>query len=254
LVVQRTEQRGVDMSRVSLLEGLFPASVRAAEASEDDFGGQLWPSEQALIESAVPARHREFTGGRVLARRLIVDLDLPERAIPSGPTRAPAWPEGVVGSISHTGDRCVVAVARRTDIAMLGVDIEVCRDLDRLLWPEVCAPEELAWLAEQPAEDRGWLATLLFSAKECGYKAQYPLTQTFVDFQQGRVAVHRQSDAEGTFEVGYPEEVASRLPVPNPRGRWAIREGLVITALAVIQPPGDAPLRGSPRTERPRTA
>jgi 4'-phosphopantetheinyl transferase EntD len=39
-------------------------------------------------------------------------LGLPERPIPMGRDRAPVWPEGVVGSISHSDAFCLAAVAR----------------------------------------------------------------------------------------------------------------------------------------------
>jgi 4'-phosphopantetheinyl transferase EntD len=38
--------------------------------------------------------------------------------------RTPVWPDGVVGSITHTGDFAAAAVAWAADIAGLGIDSE----------------------------------------------------------------------------------------------------------------------------------
>src|SRR5690606_17100736 len=132
--------------------------------------------------------------------------DAHDAPILNDPDRAPVWPRGVIGSISHTAGRCVVAVARQDEVAMLGVVIEVRDGFGRALCADVCTLDELQWLSEQPVADQGWLATLLFSAKECGYKAQFPHTRTFLDFRQGDIGIRHESEAEGTFDVGFPEE------------------------------------------------
>ena len=78
---------------------------------------------------------------------------------------------------------------------------------------------------------------LLFSAKESVYKAWFPLAQRWLGFEDAIVAVDR---GFGTF--------TARLLVPGPRpggrelsgfsGRWLIREGLILTAIAL---PADWP-------------
>jgi 4'-phosphopantetheinyl transferase EntD len=46
----------------------------------------------------------------------------------------------------------------------------------------ICTARDRAWLEAQGARDRGALAKLIFSAKECAYKCQYGLTRTLLDF------------------------------------------------------------------------
>jgi 4'-phosphopantetheinyl transferase EntD len=70
----------------------------------------------------------------------------------------------------------VAVAARAQHVRSLGLDVEPDAPLDPELWDEVCAPAEAAWLAAQAPARRGRLAKLVFSAKECAYKCQYPLT------------------------------------------------------------------------------
>ena len=112
---------------------------------------------------------------------------------------------------------------------MLGLDVEVDRSLDASLWDIVCTPEELAWIASMPVQDQCSLATLIFSAKECGYKAQFPVTRAFLGFHEGHIAV----GMAGTFTVTFPPHVTAQLPTATLHGRWAVREGLMLTAVAV---------------------
>jgi 4'-phosphopantetheinyl transferase EntD len=67
------------------------------------------------------------------------------------------------------------------------VDVEPDLPLEETLWDSVLTPDELAWLSARPAGERGRLARLIFSAKECAYKLQYPLTRTLYGFMDMRV-------------------------------------------------------------------
>ncbi|MER3484814.1 MAG: hypothetical protein C4345_01350, partial [Chloroflexota bacterium] len=41
--------------------------------------------------------------------------------------RAPRWPTGIVGSITHSDTPCIVAVARHEAVCALGVDAELAQ-------------------------------------------------------------------------------------------------------------------------------
>src|SRR5438876_615194 len=75
----------------------------------------LFGEERALVAGASPVRRREFTAGRVCARDALQQLGGPRCAILRDPSRAPIWPEGFVGSISHAAGYCVAAAARTAD-------------------------------------------------------------------------------------------------------------------------------------------
>lgn len=152
------------------LQQRFGAEVLCAVASVDGDARGLWPAERALVAAAVPARLREFCAGRVQARALLARLGFEPAPLLSAGDRAPRWPAGAIGSIAHDARLCVVAVARTGRYSALGVDVEPDEPLEQPLWPTLFVERELASLAERPCGERGRLARLLFSAKECVYK------------------------------------------------------------------------------------
>lgn len=144
-------------------------------------------AERRQVEKAVLKRQREFLTGRVAARRALERLGIPTSEIPVLPNRAPQWPEGIVGSIAHSKDFCMVAVAHAHSIAGIGLDVEPDSPLEAELWPRICRPEELAWLLEYPAAERGGWARRFFCAKEAVYKAQHPSSGVFLGFQDLKI-------------------------------------------------------------------
>ncbi len=135
--------------------------------------GPLWPSED--LPGAVPARQAEFARGRSAARAAMRRLGVPAAAVPMRADRSPDWPAGLTGSISHCAGACFALLARRSDYAGLGLDIEPAKPLDPDLWPVILRPEEVDGLS-------GPDALAVFVAKEAAYKAQYALTGVLFDF------------------------------------------------------------------------
>ncbi|MBI3688911.1 MAG: 4'-phosphopantetheinyl transferase superfamily protein [Actinobacteria bacterium] len=216
-----------------MIERLLPNWVSAVEASEDPPDAALFPAERAVIARAVATRRAEFTTVRMCARAALGRLGVPAGPIVPGPRGAPTWPAGVVGSMTHCAGYRAAAVARCRDAVTVGIDAEPHAPLPSGVLGAIARPEELAWLAGTGA---GWPAThwdrLLFSAKEAVYKAWYPLTGRWLDFQE---AVVIPDPAAGTF--------AARLLVPGPdvanrvlsgfAGRFLVAEGLIVTAITV---------------------
>ena len=140
------------------------------------------PGEQAAVRHAVAKRQHEFAGGRAAARNAMAALGLPPGEILQQADRAPQWPSGVVGSISHCDTACVSVVARVPDMVTIGIDIEEATPLDKALLTLICTPKEHDWLDRQTAQERLILAKLIFSAKEAAYKCQYPLSRDMFGF------------------------------------------------------------------------
>ena len=204
-----------------VVEEIDPAELHEPEAA-------LFEAERAAIARAVDKRRREFAAGRILARRGLAALGHPPVAIVNGEDRAPQWPAGIVGSITHTKGYCAVAVARTSEIRSVAIDAEREEALSDGALPMICGNAERAWLASQPEADRGWLSKLVFSAKESVYKLQHPLTKLFLDFDAVNVTVDRQRETwEATFVVSAAPafEMGDRID-----GRWLHANGLVVTA------------------------
>lgn len=192
--------------------------------------GDLWPEEASAIAKAIPKRQLEFTAGRVAARRAMAGLGLPPAPILMARDRAPVWPPGLVGSISHCDTACVAAVAPVALLHSIGIDIETAIPLAPELWDIVLSPSEYIWLKQQPAVTRGILAKRIFSAKEAVYKAQYPLTGQMIGF--GAVAITPNPDAStftATFTLPY-------LP-PLPNGRFTKVATLLLSCLVMKKYP-----------------
>jgi 4'-phosphopantetheinyl transferase EntD len=199
------------------LADLFEPPVRVAASAIDADAADLLPEERACVARAVPARQREFATGRARARTLLAELGAPAVALLRDEDRVPRWPAGVVGSISHTRELCVVALAPAARVAALGVDVEPDEDLEPELWPRVATEAERAWLLAQPEAERGRLARALFSVKECVYKAAFPALRERWGFQEVSVALELAGER---FRARTPaaERVTGRLL--RRRGFW----------------------------------
>jgi len=184
------------------LLALFPPGVAGAELTCLERAGPLLDEERAGLERAGPKRLREFAAGRHCAREALAALGEPRAPLPRRPDRQPAWPRGIIGSISHSSDYCAAVVARTSTCAALGFDAEEWGRVGPELWSRIATPPELAWLRAQ-GSDAARCATLLFSAKEAFYKAQYPLSATFVGFED----VGFQAGPDGAFEIELLREV-----------------------------------------------
>jgi 4'-phosphopantetheinyl transferase EntD len=213
------------------MRDLLPDSVAVAVAGDADWSGPLLPAELGcLSDQAVPARRRDFTAGRVCARRALAGLGITGRAVPAAADRAPVWPAGTVGSITHTSGYCAAAVARSVEVRSLGIDAERHLVLDPGVRELVCLPAELDWCAGQDGEV-SWPA-VFFSAKEAVYKLWHPLVGTWLDFHDVRLEL---DPAAGTF-VGYVAPARVRAApdlagaVPSViAGRFAVDAHLVRT-------------------------
>ncbi|MFC0507899.1 4'-phosphopantetheinyl transferase family protein [Micromonospora costi] len=217
------------------MRDLLPPEVSVAVAGPDDWTGRLLAEELAcLSERAVEGRRRDFTAGRVCARRAMAALGLPPAAVPSAADRAPVWPAGVVGTITHTRGYCAAAAARRADVRSVGMDAEQHRELNPGVRRLICLPEEDDRIARLPA-GVSWPA-VLFSVKETVYKVWHPVVGTWLDFADALVDLD--PDA-GTFTARVAPARVDAAPVPDPprtvRGRFVVTDGLVRTA-AVLPP------------------
>lgn len=203
------------------LARLFPAGVAVSVVGIGAGPPALLPEEMAAVAGAVPARVAEFAAGRLAARRAMAALGHPPGPIPAGADRAPLWPVGLSGSISHAAG---VAVAAVRVGGPLGLDLEEDAALEPDLWPLICDPGELAAL---PETDRGRAARLVFSAKEAIYKAQYPLTGRLIGFEAVAVTLE-----DGGFVARLRQEVGPLPQGYRMRGRVERVDGLILTGVA----------------------
>lgn len=216
-----------------MLDEIVPPQVAAVETFDDPLGVRLYPEEEALLRRAVASRRIEFGTARWCARQALARLGVPPAPILPGPRGAPSWPTGVAGSMTHCAGYRAAALAHSRDFAAIGIDAEPHGPLPDGVRDVIASQEEQLALTElaAAAPEVSW-DKLLFSAKEAAYKAWFPLTQRWLGFKDASISIN---PADGTF--------TARLLVPGPvladrqltefRGRWLVRDGLVITSIAV---------------------
>lgn len=209
--------------------------VREMDPRQASAGVGLFPEEAASIANAVLSRRQQYSAGRCLARSAWQQLGQAPVALLSDPQRVPIWPDGIVGTITHTDVWCAAAVARRSDVAGLGADVEKASPLETALWDRICRPEEREFLRAQPAPLGALLAKALFSAKESIYKALYPSVRVFLDFQAMLIALEPTSNAErwvwrATLQVPWGSLPAGQRFAP---GRLHLDRTLIASAVVL---------------------
>lgn len=170
----------VEALEAALREGLGPqVGVRAASLDADV--PPLLPEEAPYAEPAVRRRRQELAVGRHLARGLLAERGVPPAPLLRREDRTVIWPAGFIGSITHTKDVVAVAVARADEVPWLGIDVELSRVSTNLV-SRILRPEEQAAVAGLAEDEVRRRTTVVFSAKEAFYKAQYPHTEVYLGF------------------------------------------------------------------------
>ena len=217
-----------------MIEKLLPDAVVSAELFGDSVA-VLFPEEEAAIANAEDGRRREFTSVRVCARRSLARIGRAPVPLVPGPGGAPGWPPGLVGSMTHCLGYRAAALADAAEVRAVGIDAEPHLPLPAGVEEAIALPSERRRIAElQAAHPLVAWDRLLFSAKESVYKTWFPLMRIWLDFHEARITFR----ADGTF--------TARLLVPGPTvdgrtldtfdGRWLVRDGLAVTAIAVLRP------------------
>jgi enterobactin synthetase component D len=145
------------------------------------------------LTAAVPKRRSEFLAGRLVAALALRQAGLPEVVGRAG--RAPVWPAGVAGSITHSKDRAIAAVSTR--YRGVGLDCEALVAQDRATHLAAAIFTEAEARLRPDALPFGTFFTLVFSAKEALYKALSPrlgrvpefLEVTLTSLQPGEMAL-----------------------------------------------------------------
>jgi 4'-phosphopantetheinyl transferase EntD len=210
---------------------LFETAVRAATAPCRAGKDVLFEPEWQHVREAHPARQRDFATGRLLARSLLAQMGVAPTPIAVGPNGEPCWPSEFAGSVSHSNGYCAVAVARQADATSLGLDIEPALPLEPTLLTTVCVERELRWLRSMPPSERHLLARLVFSAKECVYKCQYPVTRMHLEFEDLEVQLdHPGSGFTARFrrDVGPAFSCGSHL-----NGNFALSKSWIVTGATI---------------------
>ncbi len=182
------------------------------------------------IARAAPRRRAEYIAGRRCAGAALRLLGGQALFPDEADDRAPIWPPGFSGSISHCHDRALALVGPSARYVGLGIDIEArLSEADaRQIAPHALTARELQCLGPEPDP---LLVGLAFSSKESLFKALYPTVRRFFYFDAAELVAW---DCEGTATLRLTDDLSPQWH----RGRdIALRhrhlDGLLLTCVSI---------------------
>jgi len=163
------------------------------------------------IARSVAKRKAEYLAGRRAAMAALSEAGAEAGDLAIGPSRAPAWPQGFIGSITHAVGIAAAVAMRENAVRGVGIDIEhmvAPGAFDAIVQSVVDAAERkvLAALARQFGEPMA--LTIAFSAKESFYKATAAEVGRVFEFSALKIV---DSD-EATIEAEIAETLVPALP------------------------------------------
>ncbi|HHG8782325.1 enterobactin synthase subunit EntD [Enterobacter hormaechei] len=193
----------------------------------------LWLPHHALLADAGRKRKADHLAGRIAAAHALNDRPVPG----IGPSGEPLWPDGVSGSITHSGTQAMAVVVRDRQ-ALIGIDCET-------ILPEYEAREIKDGIVDVQEERvltrTGYpfalALTLAFSAKESLFKALFPRVKSYMGFDCARVTA---LDAQ-TITLVLTRQLAGFNEGATFTLHWQLHGEQVITLLS--HAPGDEPSR-----------
>lgn len=196
-----------------------------SRAYRDDLYERLKVDFPFPVKAASMTRRAEYLAGRHCAAGALLRADASHVQVGTGFAREPRWPQGMVGSITHTRDYALAVVAPEGKVRWLGVDAEdIAASVDRQTVAMVARDSEYRLLRDA-FDDEALAFSVAFSLKESFYKAAYRSVRRYFDFLDAEVVAA--DPRSGELEL----RVRVSLSADFPAGR-TIRGSLL------IQPPG----------------
>lgn len=136
------------------------------------------------IARSVVKRQAEYFHGRLCARQALQALSITGQAVTTGAMRAPVWPQGSIGSITHNGDYAAAVALPAGAFGGIGIDIESViggASADAITAIAV-SPQERTLLGNVTGLTPTQCLTLAFSVKESFFKAAFGVVGRYFDF------------------------------------------------------------------------
>ncbi len=130
-------------------------------------------------------RKNEFILGRLsasLAAKNLTGTELLELDVLE--SRAPLWPDHLVGSISHNQGYVCSLVGLKSQYKSIGIDLEELGRTKIELGKQILHPNDLKTIEGMKSEE---VLTIIFSCKEALFKLLHPLVHQFFGFQEAYV-------------------------------------------------------------------
>jgi len=201
-------------------------------SSSPDF--LLHPEEEKISASFGSSKRRaEFSLGRYCAHRALSKFEL--ESVPilrTAETREPYWPASVRGSITHSEGFAAAAVGMTKDVSGIGIDLEsLSRVVDFNIRRHVCVDKEQEFMESLTAEQASRYLRIIFSAKESIFKCFFPISQTYLSFQDAAIIID-----EKKFEFSFVlSKACSGITSAGFQhsGRFSIKDDLLLTSVYI---------------------
>lgn len=204
--------------------------------------GLLGLSLPPSLNGAVQKRKAEFIAGRYCARTALAQLDdhsdtaNEDVAIGIGASREPLWPQGFVGSITHTQGYASAVVAHQHKVRALGVDSEAWIEPGRAgnISQQILTPRESHAGHMHLLGSQQHYLTLVFSAKESLFKCLFPVVHRFFDFHAAIIIPLSSERARGEFRFELQEDLSAEFRAGySGHGSFAMDAACVHTAIII---------------------
>ena len=197
--------------------------------------------ERRSVALAGTLRLCEFAQGRRHAHIALARLGRLAIDVPVGIDRAPEWPPGIVGSLSHArAIKCVTrehldghvvaAVALARDCRAIGVDIDYVGNLAPESWKSVLTGQEWHSLGQLSSNLRAAHVQRLWCAKEAVIKAWRRIVEPDAIEISGDLEA---GDFYGRWNISAGPPPAECRPI---FGRVLCHEGVIVAAAVDPQP------------------
>jgi enterobactin synthetase component D len=182
------------------------------------------------LSRAIVKRRAEFLAGRFCAAQAMRRLRGYHLPVAIRPDRSPAWPDGLVGSISHTDGLAFAGVAEARYCRSLGLDLEWEMGAEVAIQVAPLVLDDAEWRLRPSQLSNTAFATLAFSAKEALYKAIYPITNQTMDFHDARLLAVEQDHVVVDLA---PEMRSDQLTGTHFRIQYVFEDRVCLTMLSL---------------------
>ena len=222
-------------NRSIILDDICPPGVVAVELTGSARASELYPQERNETTTFGEKRLSEFSAGRLCAKLALAELGIVNFPLQMNNDRRPRWPDGIVGSISHTRDYCAALVARATDISAIGFDVECTDRIGEELWDALFTSRERDRLRALLPTQRPIDATIIFSAKEAFYKCHFAQSPSWLDFTDVEIEI-LPGAVDGSAGIFSIQPCSARISRAEYNGRFLVARGFAATSVVVLPP------------------
>lgn len=163
------------------------------------------------LQKAVKKRRAEYLASRVCVRYGLGLLGIDNYVLGNDADRAPIWPAGIGGSLSHTHQRISLLLAPAASGKLLGIDCEqLIRSETAKEMQEMIINADENVVLQCSGLPFATALTVAFSVKESLYKAIFPRLREFMDFNAAEIVDY--CPATGTITLKLTRTFSREFP------------------------------------------